>query len=207
MKRLLPSCLLGIALVASSTACTKHGTSPDPVPVPSGPANRWTGKATYTYQLDTNLGSSIGRVDVTITWAKATNPNPAPPAGSARYVVESGAAHVTWQESIEIGHTRCTVQQEGDFPITPNPSDPESQSLDLGADGQYQGMLYAPLTLPVLQRCSDGLNFNSTRDAGLGLDIKGTLDGGRMRGEMPPRILPGASATSTRKGSWDFAAN
>jgi hypothetical protein len=205
MKQLLSPCLLGIALAAWGTSCTKQGMSPDPVAqAPSGPPARWTGKVAYTQQLDTAEGTSIGRMDVTVTWVKATNPNPAPPAGSTRYVVESGAVHVTWQENIEVLHLKCTVQQEGDFPLTPSP-DPYDQSLDLRGDGQYEGVLYAQFHLPVLQRCSDG-SFNDSRDAGLELDIKGALDSGRMHGEMPPKVITTSALTATDKGSWDFTA-
>jgi hypothetical protein len=208
MKR-VSRCLLGIAVAAWATACTiKGGTSPDPVPS-SGPPARWTGTATFTYELETDGGLQTRRFDATVTWAKAANPTPAPPAGGARYD-GSGGMHVSWRDVVEIGHVHCTIQQDWDFPLTSNPpvTNPDLQnSLVLGPDGQYQGMLYASQIVLINQQCSDGTFFLRNDRVELSLEIKGALDGGRMRGQMPPQVLTTSALKSTRTGSWDFTSS
>src|SRR5262245_10200150 len=106
MKRLLSLCLLGITVAAGGTACTtKGGTPPDPVP--AGPPSRWAGTASYSYELRSDTAtvtsSDTQTFDVVnITWVKDANASPAPPAGGARYVVASGAVHVTWRGAVDI---------------------------------------------------------------------------------------------------------
>jgi hypothetical protein len=213
MKRLLSPYLLGIAVAVGGTACVKGGgASPDPVP--SGPPSRWTGTARFTSELVSSSGSvdssSTQAFDVvTITWVKDPSATPAPPAGGARYVVQSGAVHVSLRETVVIDRLdRCTRQGDGDYPLPiPNPPDAQLQGLELRPDGQYEGKLYATIRLTFLYLCERSPGYADTRSMELSLDIKGTLDGGRMRGEMTPRILTTDVLTSTRKGSWDFAAN
>lgn len=214
MKRLLTPCVLGVAVAAGGTACVKGvGTSPDPVP--SGPAARWTGTARFAYELvssdDYGDSSSTRSFDVVnITWVKDPNPSPAPPAGGARYVVESGAVHVSWRNTVAGRGYRCTGSGDGDFPLPiANPPNPDRQGLELGPDGRYQGTLYASFQVTVLVLCQGLESYITTKSAGLELDITGTLDGGRMRGDMTQISKPEGHAitTHTKKGSWDFAPN
>ena len=213
MKR-LSRCLLGIAVAAWGTACVKGGggTSPDPVPS-SGPAPRWTGTGRYTYELQSASGSVISSSTqsfdlVNVTWVKDPNPSPAPPAGGARYVVASGAVHVSWRDIVDIDRIdRCTREGDGDFPVPiVNPPNPELQGLELRPDGQYEGKLYATFRLQYLQLCRNGPSYADATTVEMSLDVKGTLEGGRMRGELP-RVLTTDVLTSTRKSSWDFGAN
>jgi hypothetical protein len=174
--------------------------------VPAGPPPRWTGSATFTEDVQYTNGSAKNRFELEVTWVKAENPSPAPPAGTTRYVA-SGRVHVVMQSYIDIG--RCTVDQDGFFPIevTAGRRNPEDQSLDLGPDGQYRGRLYGEWTLPYLQVCGDQ-GFSRSGQLRMSLEIAGALDAGRMRGDMPHKVLTiPSSLTSTSTGSWSFAAN
>jgi hypothetical protein len=218
MKRLLSRCLLGIAVSACSAACVKGGggggTSPDPVP--SGPPNGWTGTARHTSAAEyvDPYGTSTWTFDlVNITWVKDPNPfplGPPPPPGTVRYKVVSGTLRASWRSRIEFGRTNyCWVEWDGDFSAptrTPSPED-RGSFLELRPDGQYEGNLYGGYGLQYRQECRDGMVFVNSITTWLDLDIKGTLDGGRMRGEMAPKVLTTEALTSKRTGSWDFAAN
>lgn len=204
MKRLLSLSLLVAAMAAWGTGCAKSGSSP--TPVPSGPPARWAGTALYTDLFDTNVGTSTRTFNITVTWAKDPNPNPAPPAGGARYLA-AGGVHVSWRQRVDIG--RCTMEGDGDYPLpAADPTaDPPSQTLVLGPDGHYQGALHAMINLGFLQLCADGPSFSGTEPVELRLDIAGNLDGARMHGDMPPRVLTTESLSSRLTGSWDFTAN
>ena len=217
MKRLLTLHLLGVALAAFGTACVKGGgaggTSPDPVP--SGPPTRLSGTARYVRSVEADSGSisssATWTVDVVgINWARDPNASPAPPAGGARFVVASGALHVSFREAVDFGRgKRCTSESRGEFPAptaTPSGSG-EGSALELRPDGSYEGRLYGSVVLEYVQVCSDGLAFQNQTVVYLELDITGAQEGGRMRGEMPPRVLTTEVLTSTRAGSWDFGAN
>jgi hypothetical protein len=39
------------------------------------------------------------------------------------------------------------------------------------------------------------------------LDIGGSVDGSRMHGSMPPRVVSNSALTSTSTGSWSFTGN
>lgn len=207
MKRLTPG-LLGLALAAWGTACTtpkRTGTEPDPVP--SGPPVRWAGTAIFKEDVQATTGNWTNRFEVEVTWVKVENPNPPPPAGTTRYV-PSGRVHVFMQSYTDIG--RCTVDHDGQFPITSTaaPQQPEDQRLDVGPDGRYQGKLYGSWRLDYLQYCrSLDRAFQDTATLYMSLDIAGALDGGRMQGDMPPKVLTIPTLTSTRTGSWTFASN
>jgi hypothetical protein len=207
MKRLTP-CLLGIALAAWGTACTtSKGTEPDPVPSgPPPPPVRWAGMATFTENVQHDTGNWTNRFEVQVTWVKVENPSPAPPPGTTRYV-PSGSVHVFMQSYSDIG--RCTVDREGQFPVAPTAVAllPDEQRLDLAADGRYQGKLYGSWQLDYLQVCRDGVAFQSRTTLYMELDIAGALDGGRMHGDMQPKVLSNSSLTSTRAGSWNFTSN
>lgn len=208
MKRLTAG-LLTIALASWGPACTSTtGTAPDPVPAgPSGPPVRWTGTASFTEDVQSITGSSKNRFEIEVTWVKAENPSPAPPAGTTRYV-PSGRVHVFMQSYTDAG--RCEVDRDGEFPIevTVAPRLPDEQSLDLGPDGRYQGKLYGSWSLDYLQYCrSLDVTFQNRATLYLSLDIQGALEGSRMQGNMPPRVLTIPTLTSTRTGSWSFASN
>ena len=209
MKRLMPG-LLALLLAAWGPACTTAtGTGPDPVPSSTpGPPVRWTGSALFTEDVEATTGHWTTRYEVEVTWTKVENPSPAPPAGTTRYV-PSGSVHVIMRSYTDIG--RCTVDHDGRFPVSPPAvalSGPEDQRLDLRSDGQYEGRLYGSFRLDYLQNCrGNGAAFQNTATLYMGLDIAGALDGGRMQGNMPPKVLNGANLTSTRTGSWNFASN
>jgi hypothetical protein len=206
MNRLIP-CLLGILLATWGTACvTKEGpTTPDP-PVVAGPPTRWTGTATFTREVQYENGGAKDLFELEVTWVKAENPSPAPPAGTTRYV-PSGRAHARIQSNVDLGGT-CTVDREADFPIAaPDASvSPQDQVLDLGPDGQYQGRLYGAWLLEYVQFCRDRA-FAKRSLVRMDLDIRGSRDGSRMQGSMPPYVLSNSSLTSTSTGSWTFTAN
>lgn len=207
MKRMTAG-LLGLALAAWGTACTTGtGTEPDPVPVPSGPPVRWTGTALFTEDAEATEVTWTNRFEVEVMWVKVENPNPPPPPGTTRYV-PSGRVHVVMRSYTDIG--RCTVDHSGDFPVSPPATSllPDEQRLDLGPDGRYQGKLYGSFLLDYLQYCrSLDRTFQSRTTLYMSLDIAGALDGGRMHGDMPPRVLEGANVTSTRRGTWNFTSN
>jgi len=207
MNRLSPS-LLGILLAAAGTACvTKDGpTTPSDPPV-AGPPTRWTGTAAFTHEVQYENGSAKDRFDLEVTWVKAENPNPAPPAGTTRYV-PSGRAHARIQSNVDVGGT-CTVDREADFPIavTDGSVSPSDQFLDLGPDGQYEGRLYGAWSLEYVQFCRDRA-FAKRSQVRVELDIRGTRDGSSLHGDMPPYVLTiPASLTATNTGSWSFTAN
>jgi hypothetical protein len=207
MKRLTLR-LLGIALAAWSTACTTGtGTAPDPVPASSGPPVRWAGRAIFNEDALHDSGNWTNRFEVQVEWVKVENPSPAPPPGTTRYV-PSGSVHVFMRSYSDIG--RCTVDREGQFPVSPPAVAqlPDEQRLDLGADGRYQGKLYGSWVLDYLQICRDGLVFQSRTTLYMSLDIAGALDGGRMRGDMQPKVITvPPTLTTTRTGSWEFTSN
>lgn len=217
MKRLLSIYLLGIAVAACGMACVKGGGGTSPDPVPSGPPTRWSGTARFTRDVvadspSSSITSSASwDVEVlNVTWVKVTNPNPAPPAGGARYVVESGALRASYRDAVDFGRgRRCTSVASGDFPV---PTDAPSESaegsvLELGPDGQYQGQLYGSVSLDYVQHCTHTPSFLNRTTFDIALDINGALEGGRMRGDMAPQVIRTEALTSTRTGSWDFAAN
>lgn len=217
MNRRLSLYLLGLVVAASGTACVKGagGTSPDPVP--SGPPARWSGTARFTRDLVADSpnvsvsSSSLWTVDVVnVTWVRDANPNPAPPSGGARYLVESGALHVSFRDDTDFGRgKRCSIDSRGEFPLPTDPPSPSGDGsvLELRADGGYEGRLYGSVGLEYLQVCTDGLAFRNRTTVHFELDINGALEGGRMRGEMAPRVLTTEVLTSTRAGAWDFTAN
>jgi hypothetical protein len=206
MNRLSPR-LLGVLLATVGAACvTKEGpTTPGDPPV-AGPPTRWTGTATFTREVQYENGSAKDLFELEVTWVKAENPSPAPPAGTTRYV-PSGRAHARIQSNVDLGGT-CTVDREADFPIavTDGSVHPEDQFLDLAPDGQYQGRLYGAWLLDYVQFCRDRA-FAQRSQVRMDLDIRGTRDGSRMHGDMPPNVLSNSSLTSTRTGSWNFTAN
>lgn len=207
MKR-LGACLFAIALGWGSACTTSSGTgTTTPDPVPAGPPARWVGSALFTEDATHNLGSWNNRFEVQVTWVKVDNPNPAPPAGTTRYV-PSGGVHVVMTSFSDVG--RCEVNQPGDFPISPPASSllPDEVRLDVGSDGRYQGKLYGAWPMDYLQICRDGTAFQSRTVMHMSLDISGALDGGRLRGDMTPKVTtvpPSLVVTST--GRWDFASN
>jgi hypothetical protein len=207
MNRLSP-CLLGFVLAAWGMACvTKDGPTTPDAPVAAGPPTRWTGTATFTDDTQYENGASKDGFQLEVTWVKAENPSPAPPPGTTRYV-PSGRVHVHIQQYIDLGGT-CTVDREADFPIAApdEPLSPGDQVLDLGPDGQYQGKLHGGWLLDYVQFCRDRA-FQKRSMVRVGLDIRGTLDGGRMHGSMPPYVITiPSSLTSTSTGSWNFTAN
>jgi hypothetical protein len=205
MKR-VRACLLGILLSVSGTGCvTKEGaTTPDPVP--AGPPARWTGTATFTEETEYDNGAAKRHFELEVTWVKAENPSPAPPPGTTRYV-PSGRVRARIQSYVDLGGT-CTVDREGEFPIavTDERLDPEDQFLDLGADGQYQGTLRGGWLLDYVQFCPDRA-FPQRSMIHIWLDIRGTRDGVRMQGNMPPRVNSNSALTSTSTGSWNFSGS
>lgn len=206
MKRMM-SGLLGLALAAWGTACTtSKGTATAPDPVPTGPPVRFAGTALFTEDVDATTGNWTNRFEVEATWVKVENPNPAPPAGTTRYI-PSGRVHVIMRSYSDPG--RCTIDREGDFPVSPTATSllPDEQRLELGPDGRYQGKLYGSWRLDHVQVCRDGSAYQSSTMLYMSLDITGALDGGRMQGSMQPRVLNGSSLTSTRTGSWNFTSN
>ncbi len=209
MERTTP-CLLGLALAVWGPGCTTSGgggTGTGPDPVPSGPPVRWVGTALFTEDAQHGLGSWNNRFEVQVTWARVDNPTPAPPAGTTRYV-PSGAVHVIMRSFSDVG--RCEVNQEGQFPVSPPAASllPDEQRLDVGSDGRYQGKLYGVFSLDYLQICRDGRAFQSTTLLYMSLDLAGSLDGGRIRGDMPPKVttVPPTLVT-TRTGSWSFGSS
>lgn len=204
MKRLTPG-LLGLALAAWGTACTTPTKGTEPDPVPAGPPTRWAGTAIFKEDVQATTGNWTNRFEVEVTWVKVENPSPAPPAGTTRYV-PSGRVHAFMQSYTDIG--RCTIDRDGEFPVTPNavPQLPDEQQLDLGPDGRYQGKLYGSWQLDYVQFCRDAA-FESRTTLYMSLDIAGALDGGRMHGDMQPKVLTIPTLTSTRTGSWTFASN
>ena len=205
MKRLTAG-LLGLALAAWGTACTTaKGTGTEPDPVPAGPPARFAGTALFTDDVTATTGNWTHRFEVEVTWVKVENPNPAPPAGTTRYV-PSGRVHAIMRSYTDTG--RCTVDRDGQFPITTTavPQEPDDQRLDLGSDGRYQGKLYGSWRLDYVQFCSNAA-FQSTTTLYMSLDIAGALNGGRMQGDMQPKVLTIPTLTSTRTGSWNFASN
>lgn len=204
MKRLTPG-LLGIALAAWGTACTTAKGTTEPDPVPSGPPVRFAGTALFTENVEATTGNWTNRFEVEVTWVKVENPSPAPPAGTTRYV-PSGRVHAFMRSYTDIG--RCTVDRDGQFPVTPTAVAPlpDEQRLDLGPDGRYQGKLYGSWRLDYVQICRNGA-FQSSATLYMSLDIAGALDGGRMQGDMQPRVLSNSTLTSTRTGSWNFTSN
>lgn len=207
MKRLTNG-LLGIALAAWGAGCTTptKGTEPDPV-VPSGPPVRWNGTAFFADDVTSTTGSWNHRFEVEVTWVKVENPNPAPPPGTTRYV-PSGRVHAFMRSYTDVG--RCEIDRDGEFPVSP-PAAPlldDEQRLDLGPDGRYQGKLYGSFRLDYLQYCrSIDVTFQNVTLLYMSLDIQGSLDGGRMHGDMQPRVLNMETLTSTKTGSWNFTAN
>lgn len=206
MKRLTAG-LFALAL-AAGTACTTgpKGTEPDPV-VPAGPPVRWTGTALFTEDVQATTSSWNHRFEVEVTWVKEENPNPAPPAGTTRYV-PSGRVHAFMRSYSDIG--RCEVNRDGEFPVAPPavPLFPDEQRLDVAADGRYQGKLYGSFRLDYLQYCrSLDVTFQNVATLYMRLDLQGSVDGGRMRGDMAPKVLNMESLTSTSTGSWSFASN
>lgn len=204
MKRLTPG-LLGIALAAWGTACTTAKGTTEPDPVPPGPPVRFAGTALFTENVEATTGNWTNRFEVEVTWVKVENPSPAPPAGTTRYV-PSGRVHAFMRSYTDIG--RCTVDRDGQFPVTPTAVAPlpDEQRLDLGPDGRYQGKLYGSWQLDYVQICRNGA-FQSSATLYMSLDIAGALDGGRMQGDMQPRVLSNSTLTSTRTGSWNFTSN
>lgn len=207
MKRMTHG-LLAVVLALSGTACkTRTGTEPDPPP-PSGPPVRWSGSAVFNEAVEANTGSWTNRFEVEVTWVKVENPSPAPPPGTTRYV-PSGRVHAIMHSYTDIG--RCTVDRDGEFPVSPNATAllSDEQQLDVGSDGRYQGKLYGSWRLDYLQYCrSLDVTFQNTATLYMSLDIAGTLDGGRMQGAMTPKVLTiESSLTSTSTGSWSFASN
>jgi len=207
MSRLSP-CLLGILLAAWGAGCTTTGgpTTPGDPPV-AGPPARWTGTATFIDETQYENGSAKDHFQIEVTWVKAENPSPAPPAGTTRYV-PAGRVHARIQSNVDIGGT-CTVDREADFPIavTDDPLSRPEQFLDLASDGQYQGKLHGAWLLDYVQFCRDRA-FATRSMVRMALDIRGTLDGGRMHGSMPPYVVEiPSSLTSTSTGSWNFSAN
>jgi len=206
MNRLSPS-LLGILLAAWGAGCTTTGgpTTPGDPPV-AGPPTRWTGTATFTREVEYENGGAKDLFELEVTWVKAENPNPAPPAGTTRYV-PSGRAHVRIQSNVDLGGT-CTVDREADFPIavTDGSVSPDQQILDLGPDGLYEGRLYGAWLLDYVQFCRDRA-FAKRSQVWMDLNIRGARDGSRMHGDMPPSINSNSALTSTSTGSWNFTAN
>jgi hypothetical protein len=201
-------CLVGILLSVWGTGCVTKGgpTAPDP-PTTAPPPTRWTGTATFVDETQYENGSAKDRFEIEVTWVKAENPSPAPPAGTTRYVPQ-GRARAFIQSNIDLGGT-CTVDREADFPIavTDEPLLPDQQALDLGADGRYRGKLYGAWLLDYVQFCRDRA-FSKRSMVRMELDISGTLDAGRLHGSMPPRVVTiPSSLTSTSTGSWSFSAN
>jgi hypothetical protein len=175
--------------------------------LPPGPPVRWAGTALFTEDVQATTGDWTHRFEVEVTWVKVENPSPAPPAGTTRYV-PSGRVHVFMRSYTDTG--RCTVDRDGEFPITPTavPQPPEDQRLDIGPDGRYQGRLYGSWSLDYLQYCrSLDVTFQRSSTLYLSLDIQGALDGGRMHGDMPPKVMTIPTLTSTRTGSWNFTSN
>jgi hypothetical protein len=217
MKRLLSIYLLGVAVAACGTACGKSGGGTSPDPAPSGPPTRWSGTARFTRDLVADgpslsvTSSTTWDVEVlNVTWVKVANPNPAPPAGGARYVVESGALRASLLSAVDFGRgRRCTSVASGDFPVpTDAPSESASGSvLELGPDGQYQGQLSGSVSLDHVQECTHIPSFLQRTAFDIALDINGAVAGGRIRGEMAPQVIRTETLTSTRRGSWDFTAN
>lgn len=207
MKRLTAG-LLGLALAAWGTGCTTPTRGTEPDPVPSGPPVRWTGSALFTEDVVSITGDWTHRFELEVTWVKVENPTPAPPPGTTRYV-PSGRVHAILRSYTDAG--RCTVDHDGQFPIasTARTQDPEDQRLELGPDGRYQGRLYGSWRLDYLQYCrSIDRTFQNTATLDMDLDIAGVLDGGRMQGDMEPKVLTiPTTLTSTRRGSWNFASN
>lgn len=201
-------CLLGLVLALSGTACvTKDGpTTPDP-PVAAGPPTHWVGTATFTREVEYENGGAKHLFQLEVTWVKAENPSPAPPPGTTRYV-PAGRAHAHIQSNVDVGGT-CTVDREADFPIavSDDPLSRPEQFLDLASDGQYQGKLHGAWLLDYVQFCRDRA-FSKRDLVRMELDIRGSLDGGRMHGSMPPYVIAiPSSLTSTSTGSWNFTSN
>jgi hypothetical protein len=165
------------------------------------------GTALFTEAAEHGLGSWNNRFEVQVTWAKVDNPTPAPPADTTRYV-PSGSVHVFMKSFSDVG--RCEVDHEGQFPVSQTATAllPDEQRLDVGSDGRYQGKLYGSWQLDYLQICRDGRAFQSTAMLYMSLDIAGSLDGGRMHGDMQPKVITvPPTLVTTRTGSWTFSSN
>jgi hypothetical protein len=186
---------------------TKDGPTAPDAPTPAGPPARWTGTATFTDETRYDNGGAKDHFDLEVTWVKVESPSPAPPAGTTRYVPQ-GRARARIQSHVDLGGT-CTVDREAEFPIATTDERllPDEQALDVASDGQYHGKLYGAWVLEYVQFCRDRA-FAKRSLVRMSLDIRGTLDGGRMHGTMPARVVEiPASLTSTSTGTWSFTAN
>jgi hypothetical protein len=199
--------LLGLVLATWGTACvTKDGPTTPQDPVAPGPPTRWTGTATFTDETQYDNGGAKDHFELEVTWIKAENPSPAPPAGTTRYV-PSGRVRARIQSHVDLGGT-CTVDRDAEFPlaVTDETLYPEDQVLDLGPDGRYQGKLRGGWLLEYVQFCP-GRAFPKRSMVHVRLDIGGSVDGSRMHGSMPPRVVSNSALTSTSTGSWSFTGN
>ena len=201
--------LLSLALAVGGTACkTSKGTEPDPVSVPSGPPARWTGTALFVEDVQAYPSITWNhRFEIEATWVKVENPNPAPPPGTTRYV-PSGRVHAFMRSYSDAG--RCEVNRDGEFPVSPPAVAlfPDEQRLDVGPDGRYEGKLYGAFRLDYLQYCrSLDVTFQNVTTLHMRLELRGTVDGGRLHGDMQPKVLNMETLTSTSTGSWNFVSN
>ena len=200
MKRYARWCLLGTVIAGCQTG---GGGGTTPTPVVAGPPAGWTGTTRYVDETLRSGGLDVATYtfDSSVSWARDERA-PAPPAGGARYAIGSGVVHVVYRAVLRF-QGDCTIDGAVDVPLAPpsGPYDPVHQSyLELGANGEYRGALYAEAAVPYIRQCAGKAPQAGTADARMSVYRRGTVGSGRIQGQMPPEAFSGTTLT----GTWDF---